>query len=75
MLHLSDLFEDRLEDELSTSTGLKMTPGCLALLIWELKARTDDVPARMDVPRTWKFVAGDARPLQLRVGCIFVVVL
>lgn len=75
VLHLSNLLEDRLEDELSTSAGLKMTPGCLAFLVWELETRTDDVSARMDVSGSWEFAACDARPLELRVGCIIVGVL
>lgn len=75
MLHLPDLLEDRLEDELSASAGLKMPPGGLALLVWELEAGTDDVPAGMDEPRPWEFAAGDAGPTELRVGCVIVGVL
>lgn len=75
VLHLSYLLEDRLEDEFSTSAGLKMTPGCLTFLVGELETCVDDVSARMNESGPWKFAARNAWPLELRVGCIIVGVL
>ena len=75
MLHLADLLEDWLEDQLSTAAGLKVTAGGLALLVGELESWTDDVSAWMDESGTWEFAACDAGPLELGVSCIIVAVL